>query len=109
MKNLHEESIYLQGARDILLRLKDDYDMYIIPCELLPYKSDWIPNNEGKLAFPISGTQQRKLLGQGLLNALLQDRKSLVNFLQGQTSELAITKVEKDKKGKVIKYELSIK
>lgn len=109
MINLHEDSLYLRGARDMLLRLQEDYDMYIIPCELLPYKSDFIPNNDGKLPFPISNANMRKLLGRGLIIALLKDRQSLVNFLQGQTNELIITNVVKDKKGKVKDFDLIVK
>ena len=109
MINLHKESIYLQGARDMLLRLQEDYDMYIIPCVLLPYKSEFIPNNTGKLSYPISNTKMRKLLGKGLIDTLLKDRQSLVNFLQGQTNELTITNVTKDKKGNTTKIELIIK
>lgn len=109
MKNLHNESIYLQGARDMLLRLQEDYDMYIIPCVLLHYKSEFIPNNTDKMPYPISNTKMRKLLGKGLIDALLKDRESLVNFLQGQTNELTITNVTKDKKGNTTKIELIIK
>lgn len=109
MKNLHNESIYLQGARDMLLRLQEDYDMYIIPCVLLPYKSEFIPNNTDKMPYPISNTKMRKLLGKGLIDTLLKDRESLINFLQGQTKELTITNVTKDKKGNITKIELIIK
>lgn len=64
--NLHEESIYLQGVRDILLRLRYDFDMYIIPsikCRV--EKSEFSPLEEEQYDwFPLSNTKTRKMVGK---------------------------------------------
>ena len=31
LNSLHLERIYLDGARDLLMRLKDDFDMSLVP------------------------------------------------------------------------------
>ena len=51
--------------------------------------------------FPINNTSKRKIVGKGLLKALLSDRESLVRFLQGDYDSLQVTAVERDKKGKI--------
>lgn len=101
--NLHEESIYLKGARDLLLRLQDDFDMYLVPCARF-YKKD---DPERYEYFPITNTKERKLIGEGLKNALLSHRESLVRFLQGEYHELKIKGVER-KKDKVVKIEIEV-
>lgn len=101
--NLHEESIYLKGARDLLLRLQDDFDMYLVPCVKF-YKKDAPKSYE---YFPITNTKERKLIGEGLKNALLSHRESLVRFLQGNYHELKIKGVER-KKDKVVKIEIEV-
>lgn len=107
--NLHFESLYLQGARDILLRLKDDFDMYLIPliqCKMKP--SEFFPKEATNLMwFPLNNPYRRKLIGKGLLNTLINDRESLKNFIQGIYSDLHVTAVKRDKKGKIT--ELTIK
>ena len=91
--NLHEESIYLKGARDLLLRLQDDFDMYLVPCAKFTKKDD----PKSYEYFPIPNTKERKLVGEGLKNALLSHRESLVRFLQGDYHELKIKGVERKK------------
>lgn len=109
MLNLREESIYLQGARDILLRLIEDYDMYLIQsvkCRIknsefrygVDEKYDW---------FPLPNTKMRKIVGQALCNTLIHDRESLVRFLNG-SSELEIKEIKRDKKGNVAEVKLRI-
>lgn len=95
--SLHQESLYLQGARDLLLRLQHDFDMYLVPCEKLYSKTD-VNRYE---YFPVNNTSKRKIVGKGLLKALLSDRESLVRFLQGDYDSLQVTAVERDKKGKI--------
>lgn len=106
--NLHEESIYLQGAKDLLLRLQDDFDMYLVPCVKCKCKqSEYTPNAESYDWFPVANTKSRKLIGEGLKNALLSHRESLVRFLQGNYHELKIKGVER-KKDKVVKIEIEV-
>lgn len=103
IKNLHLESFYLQGARDLLLRLQNDFDMYLIPSEKCKTEpSPYLPNvDEQYNWFPINNTSKRKIVGKGLMNTLLSDRESLARFLQGDYDSLQVTAVERDKKGKV--------
>lgn len=109
-KNLHLESIYLQGARDILLRLRDDFDMYLIPsikCRVK--KSEFLPYEEEPYEwFPLSNTKTRKIVGKALLETLLYDRISLVRFIQGDYRYLEVKSVERDKKGKITNLKIEV-
>lgn len=102
--SLHQESLYLQGARDLLLRLKDDFDMYLVPSEKLYSKTD-ISRYE---YFPVNNTTKRKLIGKGFLDALISDRESLNGFLQGGYSNLQVIAVKRDKKGKIIDIKIKV-
>lgn len=106
--NLHEESLYLKGARDLLLRLQDDFDMYLVPCVKCKCKpSPYTPSEETYEWFPVTNTKSRKLIGEGLKNALLSHRESLVRFLQGNYHELKIKGAER-KKDKIVKIEIEV-
>ena len=59
--NLHEESFYLQGARDLLLRLLE--------------QGGGITYNLGK---------DDKIYSDAVFKAILYNRESLVKFLQGE-------------------------
>lgn len=58
--NLHEESIYLQGARDVLLRIEQ---------------------GGGSIAY-YQG-KDSKVYGKAVFDEILYNRESLVKFLQG--------------------------
>lgn len=106
-KNLHLESFYLQGARDLLLRLQNDYEMCLIPsvkCKCNAKFSGDAPYDY----FPLNNTNTRNLVGKGLVNALLQDRKSLVRFLSGDYNGLQGSVLKRDKKGKVIELKIEV-
>lgn len=109
-KNLQHESIYLQGARDLLLRLQEEYDMHLIPgvkCKCKP--SPYLPNVENAYNwFPMGNIPMRKLLGVALCKTLLQDRESLVRFLSGDYDSLQVKSVCKDKKGKIKSIEVDV-
>lgn len=108
--NLHEESIYLQGVRDILLRLRYDFDMYLIPsikCRV--EKSEFSTWEEEQYDwFPLSNTKTRKMVGKALLETLLYDRISLIKFLQGDYMYLEVKSVERDKKGKITNLKIEV-
>jgi hypothetical protein len=106
MLNLREESLYLQGARDVLMRLQDSYDMYVIPSVKCRCRSK-TTGREGYDWFPLNNMYLRKLVGKALLKSLIYDRESLVKFLQG-CSELEIKEVKNDKKGNVAEVKLQI-
>ena len=50
----------------------------------------------------------RKLIGSAFTEMLLQDRKSLVAFLEGDNNGFKITDVEKDKKCKIKKLKIEL-
>lgn len=106
MLNLREESLYLQGARDVLMRLQDSYDMYVIPSVKCRCKSK-VTDGEGYCWFPLNKQSLRKLVGKALLKSLIYDRESLVKFLQG-CSELEIKEIKNDKKGEIADIKLKI-
>ena len=106
MLNLRDESLYLQGARDVLMRLQDSYDMYVIPSVKCRCKSK-TTGREGYDWFPLNKMSLRKLVGKALLNALIYDRESLVKLLQG-CSELEIKDIKNDKKGEISEIKLQI-
>lgn len=107
--NLHEEAIYLQGAMDVLLRLKDDYAMYLVPSVKCERKEEC--HEEGKANyeyFPLQDRTLRGLLGEAMIRCLTMDRESLVKYLQGDHTDIIVTGQEKDKKGKINKLTIKI-
>lgn len=111
--NLHDEAIYLQGARDVLLRLKDDYAMYLVPSAKFPCKPKTILDGESGVHaeydwFSINDRTLRKLLGDAMIRCLTTDRESLVRYLQGDHNGIVVTGQDKDKKGKVISITIKI-
>lgn len=107
--NLHDEAIYLQGARDVLLRLKDDYAMYLVPSVKCERKEEC--REEGKADyeyFPLRDRTLRGLLGDAMIRCLTMDRESLVRYLQGDHTGIVVTGQEKDKKGKVTSITIKI-
>lgn len=109
IKNLHLESLYLQGARDVLMRLKDDYAMYLVPS--VKCKKKEVYREECKadyFHFPLANRTLRGLLGDAMIRCLTMDRESLVKYLQGDHTDIIVTGQEKDKKGKVNKLTIKI-
>ena len=107
--NLHDEAIYLQGARDVLLRLKDDYAMYLVPSVKCDRKEEC--RDKGKADyeyFPLRDRTLRGLLGDAMIRCLTMDRESLVKYLQGDHTDIIVTGQEKDKKGKINKLTIKI-
>lgn len=110
--SLSKESLYLQGARDVLLRLKDDYDMYLVPCAKFPCKPKCLLEGESGVHaeynwFPINDRTLRKMLGDAMIRCLTMDRESLVKYLQGD-SEIVVIGQENDKKGKITHITIKI-
>ena len=77
IKNLHLESFYLQGARDLLLRLLE--------------QGGGITYNQGKYD---------KIYSNAVFKEILYNRESLVKFLQG--SGWRYYDHQSDKKGKLV-------
>ena len=77
IKNLHLESFYLQGARDLLLRLLE--------------QGGGITYNQGK---------DDKIYSDAVFKEILYNRESLVKFLQG--TGWRYYDHQRDKKGKLV-------
>lgn len=110
--SLSKELLYLQGARDLLLRLKDDYAMYLVPSAKFSCKPKKPLEGESGVHaeydwFPINDRTLRKFLGDAMIRCLTMDRESLVRYLQGDT-DIVVTGQEKDKKGKVTSITIKI-
>lgn len=105
MKRLNAETVYLQGARDILLQLIDDYDMYLIPSEKLYSKTE----ADKYEYFPVMNITKRKLVGEAVLDLLINDRKSLSRFLLQDYDGLRVTSVKRDKNGKITQFKIELK
>ena len=80
-KNLHLESFYLQGARDLLLRLQE---MNAIP----------------QVITKIDCAKDCQVYNKATFNEILYNRESLVKFLQG--TGLRYYDHQRDKKGKLV-------
>lgn len=104
MKNLRAERFYLQGAIDMLLRLKGGYDMYLIPLEKRYSKTE----ADIYEYFPVTNLSKRRLIGDGVFNLLINDRKSLRRFLLEDYGGLRIKSAERNKNGKITRFEIEL-
>lgn len=77
MINLHKESIYLQGARDLLLRLE-----------------------QGGATITYKQGKDSAIYDKAVFKEILEDRESLVKFLQG--NGWRYYDHQKDKKNKLV-------
>lgn len=110
LNSIHLESIYLDGARDLLMRLKDDFDMSLIPS----VRYDRIRTPESKdyeatyLYLPLGDKKKRLMIGSAFTNLMLHDRDALLRFLTDDYDGLSVTRVTKDKRGNVTGLEVDI-
>lgn len=81
MISLHEESFYLQGARDLLLRIEQ------MGC---------------KVVFELG--KDTKVYNEAVFKEILYNRESLVKFLQG--TGWRYYDHQKDKKGKLVSVKI---
>lgn len=81
MINLHEESLYLQGARDLMLRMQGYFDWF--KCNKVKYK---------------------EVYNHAIENFLLSDRENMRRYLEGDM--LHFYDHEHDKKNKLIKVKV---
>ena len=112
MINLHEEALYLQGARDILMRLKDDFEHYIIPYAYFPCKQTSLPEemiSNHKELFPINNTKIRKMIRQALIKTLTEDKQAMERFILGNFQGMSWEVTERDKKGNVKQIKVVVK
>lgn len=85
--NLHLESIYLQGARDLLLRLQE---MGVIPNFVYGYSR-----------------KENEVYNKATFNEILYNRESLVKFLQG--TGWRYYDHQRDKKEKLVSVKIEFK
>ena len=81
MISLHEESLYLQGARDLMLRMQGYFDWF----------------KYGKVKY-------KEVYNHAIENFLLSDRENMRRYLEGEM--LHFYDHEHDKKNKLIKVKV---
>lgn len=108
--NHQEQTAYLKGARDILMRLQEDYLLYIIPYTPIPTKSKCSERYffEGEQVFPVTSAKVRKVMGKALIKALTEDERTLERVLSGDYTSFNVTVVERDKNNQPTKVVMSI-
>lgn len=109
LRNVHTTSIYLDGARDLLLRLKDDYELTMTPFLDAVYSSKLDPDVKHVLATPCRIPKERKMYGKAILELLIHDRRALESVLFQDAMTLQVTDLKRNKKGEVTEYKLKLK
>ena len=110
LKRIHLESIYIDGARDLLMRLNDDFDMSLVPS----VRYDRIRTPESKdyesshIYAPLCDKKKRLMIGRAFTDLMLRDREALLRFLTDDYDGLSVTRVTKDKRGNVTGLEVDI-
>lgn len=111
MINLHEEALYLKGARDVLLRLQECCEHYVIPYVHALYKSK-LPEIESalqKFQIPVTSTKDRRLVGEALIKTLTEDKQAMERFILGDFQGMSLEVTERDKKGNVKQIKVVVK
>lgn len=109
LRNVHTTSIYLDGARDILLKLKDDYEISLTPLFDAVYSSKLDPDAKYIIATPCRIPKERKMYGKAILELLIHDRRALESVLFQDAMTLQVTDIKRNKKGEVTEYKLRLK
>lgn len=109
LRNVHTTSIYLDGARDILLKLKDDYEISLTPLFDAVYSSNFDPDAKHTFATPCRIPKERKMYGKAMLDLLIHDRRALEKVLFQEEMSLKLTDVKKNKKDEIIEYKFKLK
>ena len=110
LNSIHLESIYLDGAKDLLMRMKDDFDMSLVPS----VRYDRIRTPESKdyessyMYAPLCDKKKMLMIGSAFTNLMLRDRESLLRFLTCDYDGISVTRVTKDKRGNVTGLEVDI-
>ena len=110
LNSLHLESIYIDGARDLLMRMKNEFDMSLVPS----VRYDRIRTPESKdyeasfMYLPLGDKKKMLMIGSAFTNLMLHDRDALMRFLTDDYDGISVTRVTKDKKGNVTGLEVDI-
>jgi hypothetical protein len=109
--NLHEQAQYLKGARDVLLRLQECCEHYVIPYVHALYNSN-LPGFESaiyKFPIPVKSTKDRRLVGEALIKTLTEDKQAMARFILGDFQGMSLEVTERDKKGNVKQIKVVVK
>ena len=110
LKRIHLERIYLDGARDLLMRMKDDFDMSLVPS----VRYDRIKTPKSKdyesshIYAPLCDKKKRLMIGRAFTDLMLRDTEALLRFLTCDYDGISVTRVTKDKRGNVTGLEVDI-
>ena len=106
MLNQYEQSIYLRGARDILLRLKNDFELQMTPIVDASYISKHDDNSRNIFAIPMRIPKQQKMFGKAVLDLLIQNKVALEKVLLQEKFIVRQEVTKQNKKGDVEEYKL---
>ena len=108
MNNLIIESDEINGARKLLLKLEQEFAMSIVPCQQYPCKSRFgVCEEHEHLEWFEIPTKYRKLAGEGMMRWLLESKDNMRQYLYGNLEFFA--HYERDKKGKVVRINITAK
>ena len=106
MNNLMIESDEINGARKLLLKLEQEFSMSIVPVVEKFYVGQDVEKQGSKEWFPID-KKYRKLAGEGMMRWLLESKDNMRKYLY-DTPEF-VAHYESDKKGKVVRINITAK
>lgn len=109
LRNVHTTSIYLDGARDILLKLKDDYEISLTPLFDAVCSSNLDESVKYTIPLPCRIPKERKMYGKAMLELLIHDKRALESVLFQDEMTLQATDLKRNKKGEVTEYKLKLK
>ncbi len=106
MENLITEAARLEGAKQVLRQLANDFSFYLMPAIYLKAKNGTLKFTSIDAKIPVELTKaklKQRLYGDALIELLLSDNKSLERYLLGYWDNIQMTVAKTDKKGKIIK------
>lgn len=103
MLNLRDEASYLRGARDVLLRLMEDYEFYAIP-----YKYVYTKDGVGPFVIAEQSPKKRKMFGEAMIRALIYDKNSMRKFMVSDYKSVKTSIKRTDKKGNIVEIKIEL-
>lgn len=106
MISLIIEKARLDGAKQVLRQLSNDFCFYLIPTIYLKTKAGNLKFTSADAKLPVDLTKakiKQRLYGDAIVDLLLSDDKSLTRYLNGTWNSIKVTVDKRDKKGKIIK------
>ncbi len=107
MKNVMLESYEIEGARKLLLKLQQDYNMSLVPSVKCEVKAKYSYSDKPPYGyFPIA-PKYRKVVGEGMMRFLLTDKENIRKYLY-EDCDLDM-RFTHDKKGKPIRCDITVR